>query len=108
MPIDALSKITGTAKSVQQVLANSRFGLDFYQREYDWGSMQVAELLDDLTTRFRDDFDDSHERSSVASYRPYFLGPIVTSQRENIRYLVDGQQRLTTLTLLLIHLYRCL
>ena len=49
MPIDALSKITGTAKSVQQVLANSRFGLDFYQREYDWGSMQVAELLDDLT-----------------------------------------------------------
>ena len=64
MPIDALSKITGTAKSVQQVLANSRFGLDFYQREYDWGSMQVAELLDDLTARFRDDFDDSHERSS--------------------------------------------
>lgn len=106
MATDALSKITGTARSIQQVLANSRFGLDFYQREYDWQSTQVSELLDDLTTRFRDQFDESHERTQVASYRPYFLGPIVTAHRDDIHYLVDGQQRLTTLTLLLIHLYR--
>ena len=108
MAADALTKITGTARSVQQVLANSRFGLEFYQREYDWESMQVAELIDDLTTRFRDEFDGSHERGRVASYQPYFLGPIVTDARGDIRYLVDGQQRLTTLTLLLIHLYRLL
>ena len=42
MTTDALSRITGTAQSIQDVLANSRFGLDFYQREYDWQSMQVA------------------------------------------------------------------
>ena len=108
MTTDALSRITGTAQSIQDVLANSRFGLDFYQREYDWQSMQVAELLDDLTIRFRDNFDESHERKDVASYRSYFLGPIVTAERDDIRYLVDGQQRLTTLTLLLIHLYKCL
>ncbi len=39
----------------------------------------------------------------MASYRPYFLGPIVTAQRDGVRYLVDGQQRITTLSLLLIY-----
>ncbi len=57
-----------------------------------------------MADRFRNEFDPGHERSDVDSYRPYFLGPIVTVQRDGIRYLVDGQQRITTLSLLLIHL----
>lgn len=103
MSVD-VAQITGTARSVSQLLANNRYGLDFYQREYSWGEPQVVELLDDLTTRFLDQYEPAHERRQVASYRPYFLGPIVTAQRDGIRYLVDGQQRVTTLSLLLIHL----
>ena len=107
MAVD-VQQITGTARSVSQLLANSRYGLDFYQREYSWEETQVGELIDDLSGRFLDEFDTAHERKSVASYRPYFLGPIVTAQKDGIRYLVDGQQRITTLSLLLIYLRRSL
>lgn len=107
MAVD-VAQITGTARSVSQLLSNNRYGLDYYQREYSWEEAQVTELIDDLTTRFLDDFDEGHERRHVASYRPYFLGPIVTAQRDGIRYLVDGQQRITTLILVLMYLRRAL
>ncbi|MDE0701852.1 MAG: DUF262 domain-containing protein [Acidimicrobiaceae bacterium] len=107
MAVD-VQQITGTARSVSQLLSNNRYGLDFYQREYSWKESQVGELIDDLVGRFDDEFDPDHERRQVASYRPYFLGPIVTAQRDGVRYLVDGQQRITTLSLLLIHLRSCL
>ena len=99
-----LQKITGSEHTLRHLLSGAPFGLDFYQREYSWEETQVGELLDDLATRFKDEFDPSHERRAVANYRPYFLGPIVTAQRQGVRYLVDGQQRITTLTLLLIYL----
>ena len=107
MAVD-FQQITGTARSVSQLLSNSRYGLDFYQREFSWEETQVGELIDDLASRFLDEFDPGHERRQVASYRPYFLGPIVTAQREGVRYLVDGQQRITTLSLLLICVRRWL
>lgn len=107
MAVD-VQQITGTDRSVSDLLANNRYGLDFYQREYSWGERQVRELIDDLAGRFLDEFEPNHERRQVLSYRPYFLGPIVTAQRDGVRYLVDGQQRVTTLSLLLIHLRKCL
>ena len=107
MPFDH-QQITGTAQSLVQLLSNSRYGLGFYQREYSWEDAQVTELIDDLTSRFLHQYDPEHERRQVASYRPYFLGPIVTTPGAGIRYLVDGQQRITTLSLLLIYLRRCL
>ena len=107
MAVD-VQQITGTARSVSQLLSNSRYGLDYYQREFTWRETEVGELVDDLVGRFLDEFDPSHEPKQVLSYRPYFLGPIVTAQRGGVRYLVDGQQRITTLTLLLIHLRHAL
>lgn len=89
---------------MRDLLANTRYGLDFYQREYGWEETQVGELIDDLIGRFDDEYDESHTRKAVSKYRPYFLGPIVTAMRDGTRYLVDGQQRLTTLTLLLAYL----
>ncbi|MCY3786610.1 MAG: DUF262 domain-containing protein [bacterium] len=103
MAVD-IQQITGTSRTVRQLLSDSRYGLDFYQREYNWEEAQVGELVDDLIGRFFNQYDPSHERQQVASYRPYFLGPIVTAQRGDVRYLVDGQQRITTLSLLLIYL----
>ena len=101
-----VQEITGTARSVNQLLSNNRYGLDFYQREYSWTEAEVGELVEDLVGRFLDEFDQAHDREQIASYRPYCLGPIVTAKRGGIRFLVDGQQRVTTLTLLLIFLRR--
>ena len=107
MTVD-VKQITGVARSISELLMNNRFGLRFFQREYSWREEQVGELIDDLTGRFLDEFDPTHERQNTASYRPYFLGPIVTEQQDGVNYLADGQQRITTLSLLLIHLQRCL
>ena len=107
MAVD-VQQITGVARSVHQLFANNRYGLDFYQREYRWDESQITELIHDLERRFLDEYNPNHSREDVASYRPYFLGPIVTELRGGTRYLVDGQQRITTLSLLLIYLRRCL
>lgn len=95
--------ITAGAQDLKTLLGK-RYGLDFYQREYSWGEAQVVELIDDLVGRFLNEYRPGHVRKEVAGYEPYFLGPIVTAQRGETKYLVDGQQRLTTLSLLLIRL----
>lgn len=101
-----MQPIQGEAKSVGQVLRGSRYSIDYYQREYKWESKQVVELVSDLTSRFQEAYQQGHERTAVADYPHYFLGSIIISAKGAERFIVDGQQRLTTLTLLLIHLHR--
>ena len=68
-----VQQITRTARSVSQLLSNSRYGLDFHPRPYRWGETPVGELIDDLAGRLLDAFDSSRARREVASYRLYFL-----------------------------------
>jgi Protein of unknown function DUF262/Protein of unknown function (DUF1524) len=49
-----------------------------------------------------EEYDPSHGRKKVADYPHYFLGSIIISKKESVSYIVDGQQRLTSLTLLLV------
>ncbi len=98
-------RIEGRARTVRELLDKAKYAIDFYQREYAWQERQVRELIDDLTGKFLDSFDAIHSRHEVESYGHYFLGSIVISHKRGQRYVVDGQQRLTTLTLLLIHLH---
>lgn len=104
-PIVEVDRIDGKSRSVRELFVGRRYSVDYYQREYGWSEANVRELVDDLASRFLGCWEPSHERSEVAGYRPYFLGPIVTDSRKGTLFLVDGQQRLTTLTLLLIWLY---
>ena len=99
-----MKRIEGRVRAVKQLLHGSRYTIDFYQREYAWKERQVRELVDDLTGRFLDFFDPEHERREVKNYGHYFLGAIVISHKREQKFIVDGQQRLTTLTLLLIYL----
>jgi len=99
-----IREIEGKGRSVRELLANRRYRVDYYQREYKWQTKQLSELIDDLTTKFFESFDPSHDRSEVAGYAHYFLGSIIISSKGNEKYVVDGQQRLTTLTLLLIYI----
>ena len=104
-PIVEVDRIDGKSRSVRELFVGRRYSVDYYQREYGWSEANVRELVDDLASRFLTSWEPSHERSEVAGYRPYFLGPIVTDSRKGTLFLVDGQQRLTTLTLLLILLH---
>jgi uncharacterized protein with ParB-like and HNH nuclease domain len=98
-------RIDGRACTVRQLLDGARYTIDFYQREYAWQERHVRDLLDDLTGKFEDSYRPDHERKAVAKYDHYFLGSIVISNKNQQRFIVDGQQRLTTLTLLLVHLH---
>ena len=89
-------------------LRNTKYHLDYYQREYSWQDKHVTELLDDLSRTFLERYTEGDTLKNVRDYTHYFLGSIIVSYSEGQRYIVDGQQRLTTLTLLLIRLYHSL
>lgn len=74
---------------------NYQFEIPDYQRPYAWTTEQAGELFDDLISAMRD------ARASGASSQ-YFLGSVVLIQKdlETKASVVDGQQRLSTLTIL--------
>ena len=75
---------------------NYRFEIPDYQRPYSWTTEQAGELLDDLLYA-------SRRSEKLADASPYFLGSIVIIKSDNspLAEIVDGQQRITTLTILL-------
>ncbi|MEM9549225.1 MAG: DUF262 domain-containing protein [Bacteroidota bacterium] len=91
-------------RSIEDVLDKQKYLIDYFQREYRWGQNHMLQLIDDLTGAFMDYFDESHARSRVENYNCYYLGPFVVSVKNGRRSIIDGQQRLTSITLLLIYL----
>ena len=90
--------IDGVGRTIWEMFNNRRYAIDTYQREYKWQTKQVVELLEDLSGKFMEDYAVDQERSEVAHYGHYFLGSIILSQKNGVGYIIDGQQRLTTLT----------
>lgn len=101
-----MSAITPHYRSVQQLLQSQSFSIDEYQREYKWEKENIDELLSDLQAKFFSHYRPGDETPAVSGYGEYFLGSIIVSKRNGKNYLIDGQQRVTSLTLLLICLYR--
>lgn len=80
-----------TSKTVFDALNEGGFRIPLYQRDYAWGDDEISQLMDDLWQAFARDA------------KAYYLGTLVVMCVENgsnILEVVDGQQRLTTLTLL--------
>ncbi|NRQ35611.1 DUF262 domain-containing protein [Nonomuraea sp. NN258] len=102
------SPIPGNGVTVQQLFKNSTFALDYYQREYTWTRDEIRTLIEDLSRHFLPHWNPLHEREAVDEYTPYFLGPYVYHEHGGRTFLVDGQQRITTLHLLLIYLRQLL
>ncbi|MHC4143386.1 MAG: DUF262 domain-containing protein [Planctomycetota bacterium] len=103
-----MKEIRGTAKNIRALLSGSKYAIDYYQREYRWETKQVSELLDDLGDKFTESHEPGNERNAVEHYGHYFLGSIIISDKDGQKFIIDGQQRLTSLTLILIHLHRLL
>ena len=104
--VSQMQEVIANARTIRELLDGAKFEVDYYQREYRWTAKQVDELLNDLSGVFLDDYRPEQEPSAVKEYGHYFLGSVIISSTGARRFIVDGQQRLTTLTLLLMHLYR--
>ena len=91
------AKINGSEASVAKLFGDDYvFHIPDYQRPYAWEADEARTLLSDLV-----------EAQEADSQEPYFLGSVVLiKQDEPDADVVDGQQRLTTLTLLLSVLRR--
>ena len=90
-----------------KTLFAERYSVDFYQREYVWDRKQMEDLIMDLSNAFLKQWDEDHEIKNVSGYDPYFMGEIVLSTKNGEKSaVIDGQQRITSMTLLLIYLYR--
>lgn len=75
-----------------------------YQRPYSWSYDEITTLFDDL-------WDFSIERLQEGGASSYFLGSVVSYYRKDVdrdRKIIDGQQRITSLCLLLRAIYTML
>lgn len=99
-----MNKIDSRSKTIRELLGGRKYSIEYYQREYKWGTKQIAELLEDLEGRFLSSYEEGHERKQVKDYAHYFLGSVIINSEDGQDFVIDGQQRLTSLTLLLIYL----
>ena len=96
-------------QNIDMVFASNTYYIDFYQRQYKWTDKPVKRLLDDIFYKFNIEYielkdNDINLEKLVEKYSWYYLNTYVTNIIEEKLFLVDGQQRLTTLTLILIKL----
>lgn len=99
-----MQKIDKT-NTIKEILGDHRFTVDYFQREYRWGRKQIEQMLSDFQSTFEEYYDPKHhdDLEEVIEYGYYYMGCIICSG-DTIKKVIDGQQRLTSLTLLLIYL----
>lgn len=99
-----MSKLNIDQKTIEALFSDPKtdFLIPDYQRPYAWSEVQCRTLWEDI---FSFAFPENNSDKFKASDE-YFLGPIVTFKNEDGKQeIIDGQQRLTTLMLLLRAFY---
>jgi len=82
--------------TLKELFGNNRFEVPRYQRPYAWDEKNWKDLYGDIIT-------------SVNNEEPHYFGTISLKRNESNRYeIIDGQQRLTSLYLFALALYRVL
>lgn len=78
------------------------FAIPVYQRNYDWTLFQCKQLLHDIIETGKNDKTNAHFIGSIV----YVHDDVYTASGLTELTIIDGQQRLTTITLIYIALYR--
>ena len=96
-------------QTVESCLKNKSYYIDFYQREYVWSKDTVEILLRDIFYAFELSYEQYKDaelsQEILEKYNWYYLNIFITNNVEGKVYIVDGQQRLSTLTLIAAKLY---
>jgi uncharacterized protein with ParB-like and HNH nuclease domain len=93
-----------TETKVEDFLSSNKtqFIIPVYQRNYDWTTSQCKQLLDDILEVGINKKMNAHFIGSIV----YIHDDIYTSSRIKELSIIDGQQRLTTLTLIYLVLFK--
>jgi len=97
-------------QNINTLFSTINYHIDFYQREYKWKDDEVRRLLEDIFYHFEQSYAkhtnlDPSDANVATYYSWYYLNTYITNNTDGHIFVVDGQQRLTTLTLMLIALY---
>lgn len=93
----ATANINVNKQNVLQLLTSGQeipFVIPEYQRPYSWSDDEIITLFEDL-------WEFSIERTHSDGAKSYFLGCVVSYEENGERQIIDGQQRITSLFLLL-------
>lgn len=96
-------------QNLDRTFSTTVYYIDFYQRDYKWTEEPVKRLLDDVFYAFDEAYAkhaalEPNSENINARYPWYYLNTYVTNVVGGRVFVVDGQQRLTTLTLILLKL----
>lgn len=86
-------KLNNNVKTLKigELLTNDKYFIPIYQRNYSWGDEEVNYLIQDLWNAYLNN-----------ENKNYYIGSLVVNKKENGDFeVIDGQQRLTTLTLIM-------
>lgn len=100
-----INNILAKEYTLQEILDKKKYAVDYFQREYKWQRENIEQLITDLVQEFGNNYNEGDNTPKVATYSTYYMGSIVLCNKTDGRLsVIDGQQRLTSLTLLLIYL----
>lgn len=97
-------KTSVVLRTVREVLRDN-YVIRPQQRPYRWFK-EATVLLKDLVDTFNSNYSAEHEPTDRINYTPLFLDQITINVKRGANHLTDGQQRLTTLDLILIAIKR--
>lgn len=98
------NKIDAKDKTLAEVLRGQRYTVESFQREYRWQREHIEALISDLSISFLKNYKEGDQIGDCDGYDCYYMGPIVLCVTQKELSIVDGQQRLTSFTLLLMFL----
>lgn len=93
------------SSTIHNMLANNRIVVPTYQRAYAWDTPVEGSTRTSQTQVFLSDLE---AYRSSGSRSPYYFGHFLFEQTQGEYRVIDGQQRLTTITLFLAALFTCL
>ena len=105
----ANKQIDPLRQTVESCLRSKKYHIDFYQREYVWNKETIETLLKDICWSFENSYklygESELSEEVMSKYSWYYLSVFITNEVDGKIFIVDGQQRLTSLTLIATYLY---
>jgi len=75
--------------NIESALSNDKYNIPIYQRNYTWEAKEIEQLIQDIV-----------DYATVHPDKNYYIGTLVVAENNGYFDTIDGQQRLTTLSIL--------